>query len=89
MLKVESLSISFPRKRLDPQNINKLVVDNVSFEVPESKTVAIIGESGSGKTMTALSILGILPKNAQAFGSIKFDGEEILKSKYINEIRCC
>lgn len=61
MLKVKNLSI----KIIDHnKNLEKLVVEDVSFELKPQKTLAIIGESGSGKTMTALAITRQLPENA-------------------------
>jgi len=55
-------------------------VDNVSFSVDYGETLAIIGESGCGKTTLGLSILRVLPPSAQIVsGSILFDGEEILE----------
>jgi len=50
------------------------VVDGVSLRVAPGKTVALVGESGCGKSVTALSILGLLPSNARvAGGSILFN----------------
>lgn len=54
------------------------VVDGVSFEVPDGSRVGLIGESGSGKSITALAILGLLPDGATASGSIRWDGTELL-----------
>jgi len=50
-------------------------VRNVSFSIHSSRTLGVVGDSGSGKTLTALSILGLLPQNAQQIGGlIKFQG---------------
>jgi len=54
------------------------VVDGVSFDVPDAARVGLIGESGSGKSLTALAIMGLLPENATATGSIRWDGRELI-----------
>lgn len=54
------------------------VVDGVSFSVPHGARVGIIGESGSGKSLTALAILGLLPDGALASGSVQWNGMELL-----------
>ncbi|MFJ4037763.1 ATP-binding cassette domain-containing protein [Microbacterium sp. NPDC090007] len=54
------------------------VVDDVSFSVPDGARVGLIGESGSGKSLTALAILGLLPDGARAGGSVEWNGRQIL-----------
>lgn len=54
------------------------VIHDVSFEVPAGARVGLIGESGSGKSLTALAILGLLPDGAAASGSVRWHGREIL-----------
>ncbi|WP_067198564.1 ATP-binding cassette domain-containing protein [Microbacterium sp. XT11] len=54
------------------------VVDGVSFDVPDGARVGLIGESGSGKSLTALAVLGLLPDGATASGSIRWDDREII-----------
>ncbi|QLD12625.1 ABC transporter ATP-binding protein [Microbacterium oleivorans] len=54
------------------------VVDGVSFAVPDGARVGLIGESGSGKSLTALAILGLLPEGAEVSGSIRWDGMELV-----------
>ncbi|MFT4228768.1 MAG: ABC transporter ATP-binding protein [Microbacterium sp.] len=53
------------------------VVDGVSFDVPDGARVGLIGESGSGKSMTALAVLGLLPDQATVSGSIRWNGREL------------
>jgi oligopeptide/dipeptide ABC transporter ATP-binding protein len=54
------------------------VIDDVSLEVWPGEIVGVIGESGSGKTMTALSLLGLMPRRARiSAGEIKLGGETI------------
>jgi peptide/nickel transport system ATP-binding protein len=56
----------------------RTVVDGVSFTVPDGARLGLIGESGSGKSLTALAVLGLLPDAATATGSVRWNGREIL-----------
>ncbi len=53
-------------------------VRNVSFALDRGETLGLIGESGSGKSITAMALLGLLPENARVTGSIVFDGRELV-----------
>jgi oligopeptide/dipeptide ABC transporter ATP-binding protein len=55
-------------------------VDGVSFEVHARKTLAIVGESGCGKSVTSLSVMGLVPPAAGSIraGSIRFEGQELV-----------
>jgi peptide/nickel transport system ATP-binding protein len=57
---------------------DRTVVDGISFDVPDGARVGLIGESGSGKSLTALAILGLLPDGASASGSVRWGGRELL-----------
>ncbi len=57
---------------------DRRVVDGVSFDVPDGARVGLIGESGSGKSLTALAILGLLPDAAVAGGSVRWNGRELI-----------
>ena len=50
----------------------------VSFTMRRGDTVGLIGESGSGKSITGLALIGLLPEDAQAAGSMRFDGRELV-----------
>lgn len=50
----------------------------ISFAVDERERLGIIGQSGSGKSVTALAIMGLLPAHARITGSIKLDGRELV-----------
>jgi peptide/nickel transport system ATP-binding protein len=54
------------------------VVDEVSFEIAEGGRLGVIGESGSGKTLTALAILGLAPDTAAVSGGVRFAGEDLV-----------
>ncbi|MCM3744694.1 ABC transporter ATP-binding protein [Sporosarcina luteola] len=56
------------------------VVKDSSFFIPEGKITAVIGESGSGKSMTVAALLRMLPVDAQAYGEICFMGTDLLKA---------
>ena len=53
-------------------------VQGVSFNVEPGQTLAVIGESGSGKTVTAQAVMGLLPLSAQVSGSIRFKGQQLI-----------
>lgn len=53
------------------------ILDHVSFHVDKGETVGIVGESGCGKSMTALSLMRLLPEKARLEGEINFQGEKI------------
>ena len=54
-------------------------VDRVNFFVKRKETVGIVGESGCGKSVTSLSIMGLVPRPGKVYGSIQFDGRELTK----------
>ncbi|BCW52518.1 dipeptide/oligopeptide/nickel ABC transporter permease/ATP-binding protein [Arthrobacter sp. StoSoilB13] len=76
VLEVKNLSIRFPGRFGETA-----IVDNVSFTVREGETMGLVGESGCGKSITSLAVMGLLPKTAQVTGSILFDGKELLEAK--------
>jgi oligopeptide/dipeptide ABC transporter ATP-binding protein len=66
-------------------------VDGVSFSVEKGKTLGIVGESGCGKSVTALSIMGLIPKPPARIvsGSIRFQGQDLTKltEKQLEDVR--
>ena len=74
ILKVENLNVTLRHRR-----VSKKLVEDVSFEVHPGECLGILGESGSGKSMTVKSVLGLLDNNFQVSGSAIFDGQDLLK----------
>ncbi|MCL7941522.1 ABC transporter ATP-binding protein [Halomonas sp. ATCH28] len=74
MLDVKGLNISFA---LDSSSIN--ICSDVSFSLAQGKVLGLIGESGSGKTITCKAILDLLPENAEVEAKeISFKGQNLL-----------
>lgn len=73
LLEVHDLVVSLASKRGVAR-----AVDGMSFTVDRGEIVGIAGESGSGKTMTAMTLLGLLPHGARTAGSVRFEGRELL-----------
>jgi oligopeptide transport system ATP-binding protein len=84
LLRVDRLSVALPTR----SGYHK-AVDDVSFGVDAGEVMGIAGESGSGKTITALSLFGLLPHGARVTGSIRLDGTELtgLTTKQLRGIR--
>ncbi len=75
ILEVRDLAVEFA---VDDGKIK--VLDGVSFKVAPGQTLGVVGESGCGKSVTSLAIMGLLPKphGQVVAGSIRFQGEELL-----------
>ena len=73
ILSVRDLCISFPSHG----DVN--VVDHVSFDVRPGQCMALVGESGCGKSITTKSIMNLLPKTAKISGEIDYKGTDLLK----------
>ena len=73
LLEVQDLCISFPRHG------DVDVVDQVSFTVRPGETMSLVGESGCGKSITSLAIMGLLDPKADIRGRILFDGKDLLQ----------
>ncbi|MCQ2971004.1 peptide/nickel transport system ATP-binding protein [Methanobrevibacter gottschalkii] len=75
LLDVSNLSISFTQYVRGLQQRELKVISDLSLNVNEGEVVAILGSSGSGKSLLAHAILGILPDNATCYGDISFKGK--------------
>jgi peptide/nickel transport system ATP-binding protein len=73
LLEVRDLSVRFDT---DERTVH--AVDGMSLDLAAGEVLGIVGESGCGKSVTALSILGLLPKTATVTGSVRFEGAELL-----------
>ncbi len=74
LLEVRDLRVELPSTRGD----HAAVVDGVSLDLERGEHLVLVGESGCGKSMTALAIMGLLPDRARVRGSVRFAGREIL-----------
>lgn len=72
LLEVENLSIRFPRHGAVD------VVDDVSFSVHPRETMGLVGESGCGKSITSLAIMGLLDPRAEIRGEVRYQGRDLL-----------
>ncbi|KLR95755.1 arginine ABC transporter ATP-binding protein [Neisseria gonorrhoeae SK708] len=72
-IEVKDLCIQFPRYG----NVN--VVDHLSFAVRPGETMGLVGESGCGKSITSLAIMGLLDPKAKISGQILFNGKDLVK----------
>ncbi|MEV5555001.1 dipeptide/oligopeptide/nickel ABC transporter permease/ATP-binding protein [Nonomuraea wenchangensis] len=73
LLSVEDLTIRFPQRYGEVP-----VVQGLSFDVRVGETLGLVGESGCGKSLTSLAIMGLLPRGAETGGRIRYDGRDIL-----------
>jgi peptide/nickel transport system ATP-binding protein len=73
LLEVKGLSVHYATR-------GRIVraVDDVSFSLPEGRVLGVVGESGCGKTTTALALMGLLPDTARISGQIVFDGRDLV-----------
>ncbi len=77
ILEVEGLFLSFTQYGTGLRQRNLEVIHDLSLSARAGEVVAVVGASGSGKSLLAHAIFGILPDNAQVAGSIRFRGQEL------------
>ncbi|WP_406377915.1 dipeptide/oligopeptide/nickel ABC transporter permease/ATP-binding protein [Streptomyces sp. NBC_00197] len=73
VLAVERLAIGF-----DGRHGGVDIVDGISFDVYPGEVVGLVGESGCGKSLTALTVMGLEPKGARVRGQVRFDGRQLV-----------
>lgn len=78
LLSVDNLRVAFSTRMGDVT-----ALDGVSFDLEAGETLGIVGESGCGKSITALSVMGLIPMPPGRIvgGSIKFEGEELIGAR--------
>ncbi len=75
LLEVKNLRVAF-----DVGPDREVAVDDISFSIPKQGTFALLGESGSGKSVTALSVMRLLPEAARIeSGEIRLNGQDLLE----------
>ncbi|MFC7305636.1 dipeptide/oligopeptide/nickel ABC transporter permease/ATP-binding protein [Streptomyces monticola] len=72
VLEVTDLAIGFDRR-----HGGRDIVDGISFDVRPGEVLGLVGESGCGKSLTALTVMGLQPKGARIGGRVTFDGQEL------------
>ena len=72
------LEVSNLRVRLHTHQGAVDAVRGIDFTLHRGETLGLVGESGCGKSLTALALMGLLPDAAQASGSILLDGQELV-----------
>ena len=70
-LEITDLRVAFGRRQ-------RIAVDGISLQLEQGERLGLIGQSGSGKSVTALAVLGLLPEHATVTGSIKLGGQELV-----------
>ena len=73
MLQIADLRVLLPTPRGQAAALR-----GIHFDVARGEAVGLIGESGCGKSMTALALMGLLPTGAEVTGSIRLDGQELV-----------
>ncbi len=81
ILEVEDLSISFKQYTRGLKQKHHHVITSLTVTLEAGEILAVVGASGSGKSLLAHAILGILPSNASMSGTIKYAGDELTAAR--------
>jgi peptide/nickel transport system ATP-binding protein len=86
VLDIEALSVSFLNYVRGTERTNTKVIQGLNLSIGRGEIVAVVGASGSGKSLLAHAIMGILPRNAARTGEIRMNGrlldeKELLKAR--------
>lgn len=81
LLEIINMSVSFKMYEKGLRQSYMQVINNLCINVDRGEILAIAGSSGSGKSLLAHGIMGLLPENATLTGSIKYEGEELTKER--------
>ena len=81
LLKVENISLSFIQYASGLRQTELKVISNLSIEAHSGEILAVVGSSGSGKSLLAHAILGILPSNAKLDGKMEYNGQQLTPEK--------
>ncbi|MGO4386724.1 ABC transporter ATP-binding protein [Microvirga sp. 2YAF29] len=71
-LEVDGLSVDFPYHKG-----TRRVVDGLTYAIARGQTLGVVGESGCGKSMTALALMGLVPKSGRVSGRIGLNGQDL------------
>ncbi|MCR3923419.1 MAG: ATP-binding cassette domain-containing protein, partial [Firmicutes bacterium] len=83
LLDVQNLSVSFTQYTTGMRQHQLEVITDLSIAIEAGKIVAVVGSSGSGKSLLAHAILGILPSNAKVAGTMRYDGSELTAQRQV------
>ncbi|TYP76518.1 ABC transporter ATP-binding protein [Paenibacillus methanolicus] len=86
LLEVKELSVTFTQYDRGLRRKKATAIQDLSLSVERGEIVAVVGASGSGKSLLAHAILGILPRNASVGGQMAFDGQPLTASR-IRQLR--
>lgn len=81
VLKIENMSVCFTQYERGMRQTELPVIRNLDVEVHQGEMVAVVGSSGSGKSLLAHGVMGVLPYNASMGGTITYCGEALTKER--------